>query len=120
MKKCIVGIILMIVSFQGMAFTTGKDLILASVMFNTWHETGGKLDGKNGSYQAISFLFYVNGAASALHSTGDICIPQGVVMKDIDRAVASYLQDNAAKMKSMSGALAVTTSLKNTYPCIIK
>jgi len=119
-KKFIVGTILMAASFQSMAFNTGKELVLASVMFNLWDETGRNLDGKNGSYQAISFLFYVNGAASALHSTNEICIPQGIVMNDIDKSVASYLQDNANKIKSMSGALAITTTLKNTYPCVIK
>lgn len=41
-------------------------------------------------------------------------------MNDIERSVASYIQDNANKIKPMSAALAVTTALKNTYPCVIK
>ncbi|EAO9823552.1 hypothetical protein ACEPJ6_002616 [Salmonella enterica] len=120
MKKLFVGILLMSASFSSLAFNTGKDLVLASVMYNAWDASGRVLDGKNGSYQAISFFFYVNGAASALHSTNGICIPQGVVMNDIERSVASYIQDNANKIKPMSAALAVTTALKNTYPCVIK
>jgi|GEM_PF-6022142 len=120
MKKIFIGILLITFSSSSLAFNTGKELALASVMYNAWDSSGRVLDGKNGSYQAISFLFYVNGAASALHSTNEICIPQGVVMNDIDKSVASYIQDNANKIKAMSGSLAITTTLKNTYPCVIK
>lgn len=120
MKKLFVGFLLMSASFSSFAFNTGKELVLASVMYNAWDATGRVLDGNNGSYQAVSFLFYVNGAASALHSTKEICIPQGVVMNDIDRTVSSYIQDNANKINPMSGSLAVTTALKNTYPCVIR
>lgn len=120
MKRLIACALLMVSSFQSMAFDTGKDLVLASVMYDLWDASGRSLDGKNGSYQAVSFLFYVNGTASALHSTKEICIPNGIIMNDIDKSVAGYIQDNSDRIKTMSGSLAITTALKNTYPCIIK
>lgn len=120
MRKIITGSIFMMVSLHAMAFDTGKDLILASIMFNAWDQTGRNMDGKNGSYQAISYFFYVNGAASALYSTREICIPNGVVVNDIERSVASYIQDNSRKINPMTGSLAVTTALKNTYPCVVR
>lgn len=115
--RLLVASALITFSASCMAFNTGKDLVIAGVMYDAWRSAGKPMDGSNASYQAMMYMMYVNGAAGALHSTREICIPSGTTMYSIDDAALAYFDRNAERVKTMSGALAVTSALKETYQC---
>lgn len=108
---------LIIMSCNTYAFNTGQDLAKAAVMYDIWKQSGKKIDGTQGSYQAVMYQFYVDGAVSALHSTRQVCLPDGKSMYETDDEVLRYIDNNIGSIKKLSGALAVTTALKNSYPC---